>query len=154
MHLVVDSSAAITELGLMTPMNQLDADARKILAAAQRLATDAGHRYLLSGDVLVAAWRDNTHVRERLAEHLPLELEALRQAYELELESRPPALQDDPPTLVSEAIAAAASRKSSSASVPLSTVLAEMFRVADSMASRIVRRLGLDNKQAATLLDQ
>jgi len=124
------------------PVGRFDAYAKSVFTAAQRDAEERGGKVLVSGLLLRAAASAEGTLSARLLEALRTDIETLNAAVDAEWNSRSRWTQDQPFTIVKEAFEAVDRDSPTNSELHLDALLANMLRFPDSMASRVVRRLG------------
>jgi ATP-dependent Clp protease ATP-binding subunit ClpA len=129
-----------------------DPHARAIFGAAQKEAEARGGSFVLSGFILLAAASGQDAGAIALLRSMNADLATLMNAVEVEWSSRSQYLQDAPPTLVNESINAVAGAIEPGSTASVTALLVAMLAYEDSMASRIVARLGVTPKQLASKL--
>ena len=134
------------------PVGLFDSHAKTILTAAQRDGERRGASYLTSGLILAAAANANDDFADRLLRALNTNVEALNAAVDAEWSARATSLKDEPVTLLNESFHSVAAAALPEADLHLEALLANLLGYPDSMASRIVRRLGGDPIDVAARL--
>jgi len=127
------------------PMERLDANIRQWFLDAQNDANRRGGQYLTTGLILTAAARSKTVFAERLLATLGLRSSAqLEEIFDAEWASSRPFFHDEPVTAVKESILRSADEEEASRLVNPEVFVATMFEFPTGMASKMVKRLGLD----------
>lgn len=124
------------------PVGRFDPNTRGLLAAAQTEAERRGGRYLVSGLIMLEAPKGDAF-SSRLLSAMNTDLLTLTAAIDSELSERSFYLQDQPATLVNEAIESIV-RSQPSKAPGIEALLAAMLRFEDSMACRVARRLRVE----------
>jgi len=131
------------------PIGLFDAHAKAVFSAAQRDAERRGGKFLVSGLVLHAAATAGDHFSAALLGLIGVDVDALSAAVDAEWNAGSHRLQDQPPTLLNEALQAVAAAAQPDAQLDLASLLVELLAYPDSMATRIVRRVGADPNRVA-----
>jgi len=126
------------------PVGLFDAHAKRAFDAAQQDADRRGGKVLVSGLVLNAAANAGDSLSARLLEAMGTDLKTFNSAVDAEWSARSRWLQDQPFTLVNEAFQKVAANSEPGTDLRLETLLAVMLGYPDSMASRVVRRIGIE----------
>ena len=134
------------------PVGLFDARAKAVFVAAQRDAERREGKVLVSGLMLYAAANAGDQFSTALLALIDADLDTLSAAVDAEWNARSKWLQDQPFTLLNEAFEAVAATAQPDAQLKLSALLAEILGHPDSMATRIVRRVGGDPKRVAEAL--
>jgi hypothetical protein len=135
------------------PMERLDRTIRVWFLVAQDAANRRGSRYLTTGLILMAAGTSKTVFAERLLAALRLRTSArLVQAFDAEWESSQPFFHDEPVTAVKESILKSAGEGESDQLVSPEAFVATMLDFPSGMASKVLKRLGVDPSDAARRL--
>jgi hypothetical protein len=106
----------------------------------------------MSGFILLAAASRQDAISIGLLTSMDTDLATLRDAVEAEWTSRSRYLQDAPPTLVNESINAVGGSIEPGSQASITALLVALLAYEDSMASRIVGRLGVTPKDLAAKL--
>ncbi len=138
-----------SQTGQRHPIGLFDSHAKAVFTAAQMDAEKRGGKFLVSGLILYAAARADDELAGSLVKAMSTELDTLGQAVDAEWSSRNRFLQDQPFTLVNEVFQSVASELGPGQQPRLSTFLAKVLGYPDSMASRVVRRLGVEPTDVA-----
>lgn len=133
------------------PFHRLDPDAQRLMQAAQVQADARGGTFVVSGFLLQEAAKSHDRIRARLLPALVADISSLMVIVDEEWRSRPSATQDDPPTLVSEAVASEWLRHPDEP-VTVNRLMGAILQFEGAMASRIVRRLGMEPVELARQL--
>ena len=132
------------------PMERLDSTIREWFLVAQDEANRRGSRYLTTGLILIAAGTSKTVFAARLLAALRLRTGVqLVEAFDAEWESSRPFLHDEPVTAVKESILKSAGEEESDQLVSPQAFVATMLDFPSGMASKILKRLGVDPSDAA-----
>jgi hypothetical protein len=124
------------------PVGRFDAQAKSAFTAAQRDAESRGGKVLVSGLLLYAAARTGGTLSSPLLEAMSTDIDTLNAAVDAEWNARLPWMQDQPFTVMKEAFEAVARDSPPDAELHLDALLAITLKFPDSMASRVVRRVG------------
>jgi ATP-dependent Clp protease ATP-binding subunit ClpA len=135
------------------PIGNFDQNSKGVFTAAQNEAEARGGKFLLSGFILLAAASRPGPIAARLLESMKTDVVALRAAVDAEWASKSGHLQDRPPTLVNEAIRAVVNSTQGGGQAGVEALLAVLLGYEDSMATRVVARLGVDPKHVIAVLD-
>lgn len=136
------------------PFHRLNPAAQLVMRAAQEEAESRGATYVVSGLLLLAAAKSSHNIAARLLQVLRTDSAKLTASVDDEWQSRPMALQDQPFTVISEAVGQAMAAEPDEP-VTINRLIAATLRFEDSMASRIAARLGLRPEDVARqLLEQ
>jgi ATP-dependent Clp protease ATP-binding subunit ClpA len=136
------------------PFGHFDAHSKTILTSAQREAEARGGKYLVSGLILLAAASREDSVSKRLRQAMETDLATLTSAVDAEWASRSQFLQDRPVTLIKDAINAAADSTQAHGLAGVEDLIVAMLGYEDSMASRVVARLGIAPKDVVNELSR
>jgi ATP-dependent Clp protease ATP-binding subunit ClpA len=124
------------------PVGLFNAHAKRVFVAAQRDADRRGGKVLVSGLILYAAANAGDRFSARLLEAMGTDLDTLNSAVDAEWSSRSVWLQDQPFSLLNEAFQKVVA--DSGTRLRLGTLLAATLGYPDSMASRVVKRIGIE----------
>jgi len=119
---------------------RFNASTRRLLGVAQ--AERRGGKFLVSGLILLAAASKGDAFSAKLLSAMRTDLSTLVAATDAEWSERSRYLQDEPATVVNEAINSTAAATPPNRHPGIETLLAAMLSFDKSMASRVVRRLG------------
>jgi ATP-dependent Clp protease ATP-binding subunit ClpA len=121
-----------------------NAHAKGVFIAAQQDADRRGGKALVSGLILHAAANAGDRFSARLLEAMGTDLDTLNSAVDAEWSSRSRWLQDQPFSLLNEAFQKVAADSEPGTDLRLGTLLAAMLGYPDSMASRVLKRIGIE----------
>jgi len=134
---------------------QFDAHSKEILTSAQREVEARGGKYLVSGLILLAAASRDDSVSKRLLQAMKTDLATLTSAVDADWKaSRSQFLLDRPVTLIKEAINTVADATPAHAQAGVEDLIVAMLGYEESMASRVLARLGIAPKDVVTELSQ
>lgn len=136
---------------VLTPLNRLDEDTGALLHRAQTEAEARGHHAARSDLILLVAIARHDRVGDVLRQSLQ-NATLVRDAIESEGQALGFA-HDVPRDAIRKAIFAVVARSDPDKKVAPGPFIAALLRVADSRASRIVRRLGANPSTVAERLD-
>ena len=131
------------------PVGLFDAHAKAVFLAAQQDAERRGAKFLVSGLVLHAAATAGDQFSAALLGLIGVDLDALDAAVDAEWDAGSHRLQDQPPTLLNQAFQAVAAAAPPRMELDLASLLVEILAYPDSMATRVVRRVGADPNRVA-----
>jgi hypothetical protein len=132
---------------------RFDASTRRLLGVAQAEAERRGGSFLVSGLIMLAAASKGDLFSAKLLNAMGTDLSGLVAAVDAEWSDRSRYLQDQPVTLVNEAINSTVAATPPNLHPSIETLLAATLGFDDSMASRVVRRLGVEPSSVATELN-
>ena len=124
------------------PVGLFDAHAKSAFTSAQRDAETRGGKVLVSGLILYAGAKARDAFSSQLLEILGCDLDKLSDAVDAEWSAQPKWLQDQPVTLLRDAFQSVADGAPPDAELHLAWLLAEVLGYPDSMASRVIKRMG------------
>jgi ATP-dependent Clp protease ATP-binding subunit ClpA len=131
------------------PSGLFDTAARAAFTAAQSDAERRGGKVLVSGLILYAAVKAGNDSAARLLNALGTDLDSLSKAVDDEWNARSAWMQDQPFTLLNEAFQAVAAESEPGTELHMTSLLVKLLGYPDSMASRLVRRVGGEPSVAA-----
>jgi ATP-dependent Clp protease ATP-binding subunit ClpA len=135
------------------PFGQFDEHSKEILTSAQREVEARGGKYLVSGLILLAAASRDDSVSRRLLQAMKTDLATLTSAVDADWKaSRSQFLLDRPVTLIKEAIFAVGDSTHAPVQAGVEDLIVAMLGYEDSMASRVVTRLGIAPEDVVTEL--
>jgi ATP-dependent Clp protease ATP-binding subunit ClpA len=135
------------------PLGKFDPHAKGILAAAQREAEARGGKFLISGFILLSAASRQDAIAVRLLESMKTDIGTLTEAVDAEWKSRSQYFQDRPPTLVNESIGMVVGSIQEGGQASVEALIVAMLAYEDSMAVRVVTRLGIEPTVVAAALN-
>jgi ATP-dependent Clp protease ATP-binding subunit ClpA len=142
-----------TESQVRYPMDRLDGTIREWFLVAQDEANRRGSGYLTTGLILMAAGTSKTVFAQRLLAALGLHAsDQLVEAFDAECESSRPFFHDEPVTAVKESILKSAGEAESDQLVSPEAFVATMLDFPSGMATKILKRLGVDPSDAVRQL--
>ena len=124
------------------PIDRLNRNARLLLGAAQQEAERRGGTVVDSGLVLLSVASAEDQLSQVLLRALGTDLVSLRSAVDAQWSEVSPWLLDQPISLVNAAMTAAVERVPASDEAGIEMLLTVLLEFNDSMASRLVTRLG------------
>lgn len=137
-----------------SPVGNFDASAKAAFISAQGDAERRGGKVLVSGLVMYAAAKAGNDFAERLLGALGIDLASLTEAVDDEWGARSVWMQDQPFTLVREAIEAVAADAAPGEELHLLSLLSKFLGYPDSMASRVALRIGVEPRALANRLTE
>ena len=134
------------------PVARFDSPAKNVFSAAQQDAERRGGKVLVSGLILYSAAKAGDNFSTALLEALDTDLDTLNAAIDTEWAERSAWTQDQPFTVVKESFQGVADESPPGAELHLLSLLVKMLEYPDSMASRVIKRMGVEPETLARRL--